>query len=72
MFRLTVHSAVSGRPIELVADQRGSGDGTALFEDDPRLYNLLIESTHVDWSVTVDDLIVVDATPPVPLIPAVP
>lgn len=68
-FRMTVHSAVSGRPIQLVADHRGSGNGTALFEDDPRLYNLMVESAHVSWSFTVEDLIVVDTTPPAPLTP---
>lgn len=66
---MTVHSAVSGRPLQTVVDHRGAGEGTALFEDDPRLYNLMVESAHVEWSFTVEDLIAVDSAcsaPPVP------
>jgi hypothetical protein len=62
-FRLTVHSAVSGRPIQLVADHHGEGGGTADFTDDPRSYNLMVESTHVEWSITVDEIIAGYATP---------
>jgi len=56
-FRLAVHSAVSGRPIEVVADHQGEGNGTVDFADDPRSYNLMIESTNVDWSITVDEIV---------------
>lgn len=72
VFKMTVHSAVSGRPLQTVVDHRGAGEGTALFEDDPRLYNLMVESAHVEWSFTVEDLIAVDSAcsaPPVPPIP---
>ena len=54
MFRLTVHSAVSGRPLQVIADQRGEGSGSAEFADDPRPYNLMVESEDVEWSVKVD------------------
>ena len=54
-FRLTVHSAVSGRPIQVIADHRGPGSGSARVEDDPRPYNLMVESTNVDWSVSIDE-----------------
>ncbi len=56
-FRLAVHSAVSGRPIQVVADHRGEGTGTVDFADDPRSYNLMIESANVDWSITVDEIV---------------
>ena len=57
-FRLTVHSAVSGRPIQVVADHRGDGSGAADVADDPRSYNLIVESADVEWSFTVDEFVV--------------
>jgi hypothetical protein len=57
-FRLAVHSAVSGRPIQLIAEQRGEGRGSADFQDDPRPYNLMIDSAHIDWSVSVEEVVV--------------
>ena len=57
-FRLAVHSAVSGRPIQLIAEQRGEGGGSADFADDPRPYNLMIDSANLDWSVSVDEVVV--------------
>jgi hypothetical protein len=60
-FRLTVHSAVSGRPIRVVADHRGEGHGSVDFEDDPRPYNFMVDSTNVDWSFTVQEIELVDA-----------
>lgn len=63
-FRLTVHSAVSGRPIQLVTDHHGEGSGTADFADDPRSYNLMIESANVEWSITVDEIVAGYANPP--------
>jgi len=57
-FRLAVHSAVSGRPIQLITEQRGEGGGSADFADDPRPYNLMIDSTNLDWSVSVDEVVV--------------
>jgi hypothetical protein len=57
-FRLAVHSAVSGRPIQLITEQRGEGGGSADFQDDPRPYNLMIDSANLDWSVSVDEVVV--------------
>jgi hypothetical protein len=57
-FRLAVHSAVSGRPIQVITEQRGEGRGSADFQDDPRPYNLMIESANVDWSISVDEVVV--------------
>lgn len=57
-FRLAVHSAVSGRPIQLIAEQRGEGGGRADVADDPRPYNLMIDSANLDWSVSVDEVVV--------------
>ncbi len=59
-FRLTARSSVSGRPLEEVADHRGEGRGSREFGDeDRRTYDFTVESDHVHWSFTVDDVIVV-------------
>ena len=52
-FRLTVRSAISGRPIRVVADQKGEGSGTVDFVDDPRMYDFMVDSSNVEWSFTV-------------------
>ena len=55
-FRLTVRSAVSGRPLQVVVDRRGEGAGTIDFQDTPRAYDFLVESDHVEWSFTVEEV----------------
>lgn len=59
VFHLTVHSAVSGRPLQEVVDQRGIGEGTFNFEDDPRQYNLMVTSSGLLWSIVVDEVVLV-------------
>ena len=59
MFHLTVHSAVSGRPLQEVVDHRGIGEGTFNFEDDPRQYNLMVSSSGLLWSIVVDEIVLV-------------
>jgi hypothetical protein len=54
-FEMTVHSAISGRPLGLPVEHRGIGHGIAYINEDPRLYHLVIESSGVDWSVSVED-----------------
>jgi hypothetical protein len=55
--RVAVHSAVSGRPLRVIVDHRGAGSGTVNFDDDPRSYNLMVESTGIAWTLTVDELV---------------
>lgn len=62
-FRLTVHSAVSGRPIQVLVDHRGEGRGTASFADDPRPYNFMVESANIEWSFSVEEAVTVDRPP---------
>jgi hypothetical protein len=54
-FKLTLRSAISGRTIGIVADQRGTGAGMAEFDEGPRTYDFLVESTGVDWSFRVEE-----------------
>ena len=56
-FRLTVHSAVSGRPLQVVVDHKGEGKGTVNFDDDPRPYNLMVESQGLDWAFGVEETV---------------
>jgi hypothetical protein len=54
-FKLTLRSAISGRTIGIVADQKGTGAGTATFDEGPRTYDFLVESANVDWSFRVEE-----------------
>ena len=56
-FRLALHSGVSGRPIELITEERGPGKGTKEVRDDPRPYNLMVESANLDWSFSVEEIV---------------
>jgi hypothetical protein len=51
--RIAVHSAVSGRQLEVVVDHRGPGRDVAYFSEDPRSFFLVIEPSAVAWSVEV-------------------
>jgi len=54
-FKLTMRSAISGRPLQLVVDHKGVGTGTASFDEGPRTYDFLVESANVDWSFRVEE-----------------
>ncbi len=56
-FEVTLHSGVSGRPLVQAVEQRGVGRGTAYVSEDPRDFYLVVESSNLDWSVTVDEAI---------------
>lgn len=56
-FRLTLHSAVSGRPLHLIADHAGHGGDTVDVEDDPRPFTLMVDSTDVEWRIRVEETI---------------
>lgn len=63
-FLLTIRSAISGRPIQVVADHHGDGSGSIDFSDDPRLYDLVVDSADADWSIAVEELAGVPASEP--------
>jgi hypothetical protein len=64
-FRVTVHSAVSGRPLVVAVDHRGIGHDTAYINEDPREFYLAVDSAHLDWTVMVDEGIPATAAEPV-------
>ena len=54
-FRVTVHSAVSGRPLVVAVDHHGIGHDTAYVNEDPREFYLVVDSSDVDWNIAVDE-----------------
>lgn len=58
-FRLTIRSGVSGRTLQVAVDHKGEGAGVVDFEDSPRTYDFLVESDHVNWAFTVEDVVAV-------------
>lgn len=62
--KLTAHSAISGRPIQVALEHEGVGEGTAYVSDDPRVYFVEVQSENVDWSFTVEEGILATVTPP--------
>jgi hypothetical protein len=61
-FRVTAHSAISGRLLESAVDQRGAGSGVAYVNQDPHVFYLLVESDHLDWTLSADEAIAGTAT----------
>ncbi len=53
--RLTLQSAVSGRPLAVAVDARGVGRGESIVPENPRPVYILIESANLDWSFAVDE-----------------
>ena len=58
---IEVHSAVSGRPLSEPVDHQGNGSGIAYVTEEPRLYELVINSRGVDWSIAVEEAVVGEA-----------
>lgn len=56
-FHLTLHSAVSGRPLHVIAEHRGAGGATVEVEDDPRPFNFMVEADGVEWSISVREIV---------------
>jgi hypothetical protein len=53
--RVTLHSAISGRPLQVIVDHRGIGGDTVSIQDDPRVSYLVVDSENVDWSLTLEE-----------------
>ena len=54
-FELTLRSGISGRPIKVIAEHQGTGAGSEEFGDDPRMYEFLVESSRIEWSISVEE-----------------
>jgi len=57
-FRLTFHSAISGRPLAEAVDQRGVGRDTAYVRDDPHVFYAVVDSADLDWTFSVEEGVV--------------
>jgi hypothetical protein len=54
-FRLTAHSAISGRVLQQVVDERGPGSGIDYVSQDPHVFYMAVESAGLDWQFTVEE-----------------
>jgi hypothetical protein len=62
-FELTIHSAISGRPMGTVVEHSGDGGGTAYFSDDPHVFFAVVDAKDLDWTFTIDEPVDVIVTP---------
>ena len=56
-FHVTAHSAISGRLLQEVVDQRGAGRGVGYVQQDPHVLYFVVESNDLDWEFTVEEAI---------------
>ena len=56
-FRLSLHSAISGRPLLVAVDQRGVGHDTAEIRESPRVSYLVVESANIEWVFTLEEAV---------------
>jgi hypothetical protein len=55
IFRVTLHSDVSGRALVVAVDARGVGHDTTYVSEDPRPFFLAVESANLDWTVEAEE-----------------
>lgn len=51
---VTLHSAVSGRPLQTIVDAHGVTSATVNVAEEPRLCHFVIEGTNVEWQMTLE------------------
>jgi hypothetical protein len=51
---VTLHSAVSGRPLQTIVDAHGVASATVNVADEPRWCHFVIEATNVEWQMTLE------------------
>lgn len=56
-FRLILQSAISGRDLQEIVDEKGLGEGTAYAADDPRVFQISVDSANLDWKFTVEEAV---------------
>lgn len=56
-FRLILQSAISGRDLHETVDATGPGEGTAYVAEDPRAFQITVQSADLDWSFTVEEAV---------------
>jgi hypothetical protein len=56
-FKLTIHSSISGRPLQVAVDQLGPGADTAYVNEDPRVFFAVVDASNIQWSFSVDEAV---------------
>jgi hypothetical protein len=56
-FRVTAHSAISGRPLQEAVDHAGAGSGVGYVQQDPHVFYIVVESNRLNWKFTVEEAI---------------
>jgi hypothetical protein len=56
-FKMSVHSAVSGRPLQVMVDRHGVGKDVEFFSDDPRIMYVVVEAAGLEWALGVDEAV---------------
>ncbi len=51
---VTLHSAVSGRPLQTIVDAHGVSSATVDVADEPRWCHFVIEAANVEWQMTLE------------------
>jgi hypothetical protein len=55
LFRLTAHSAISGRILQQVVDEHSAGSGVDYVSQDPHVFYMSVESAALDWTFSVEE-----------------
>ena len=63
IFRVTVHSDVSGRALVLAVDARGVGHDITYVSEDPRPFFLSVESSNLEWTIAAEEGVAATAGP---------
>ncbi|HEY7285178.1 MAG TPA: hypothetical protein VH497_07040 [Vicinamibacterales bacterium] len=56
-FRVAAHSAISGRLLQPVVDHDGAGQGIGYVQQDPHVFFMVVESSHLNWTLTVEEAV---------------
>jgi outer membrane biogenesis lipoprotein LolB len=55
-FRVAIHSSISGRPLVVPIDHRGSSGGTVFVSEEPRVFFAVVDASDgFDWKVTISE-----------------
>lgn len=55
VFRVTAHSAISGRLLQPVVEGSRAGHGVAYVQQDPHVFYLVVEARQLNWKFTVEE-----------------
>ena len=53
IFKVAIHSSISGRPLIVPIDHHGPGRGTAFVSEEPRVFFALVSAQDLDWKITI-------------------